>query len=1524
MTGQFDRRIIVITVFMFLSIVFSSFVFSATEVDVASGVYNLTVYVNDSTNNELLDNANVTLWNGATNSIIVPGYYLQTDSNGKVVFYNISSGNYSVLVNNRRGYYAYTPADTFMINASQGNYTFNVTLTRDFINPGITYSSPANNTKSFLLTRTFSFISSDDIDSLVNVSLYINDIYNQSLNGTGAGSFIATLPEGNHYWNLSVNDYWNNTNNTGAVNLTLDYTNPSYIDYNISTWSASGIGSQNASDYVYIWAYFNGTYTNITSVGLDVNTSGATYGTYTNTTRLQEGYYNFSFLMPNATVGEIYEFKLTATDEVTLTNTTTSFFVNLTDNLAPTITTISPQYLFIRPLQAYTINVTSADSIDSVLDVNISFRNTSSVLVKNITYSTRSGNEYRFSTTSNSVEGNYTLIINSTDDSGNMLENMTTWVYVDNSSPSVNVGLSSTSAKQNDVITVRANVTDVVDLDLDDYVVYVRSNQTGDFTDVQMVYLPSTTREFEANITITSSQSYDVAINVTAYDLAGNLGWDGTQVLSIDNSAPVVTINYPVDGITYEVSSILYNISYNYSIIGSSSSVYYFYANREYAYGWPSSASNIRNFTYKYPGKHSVTIYANDSVGNIGSDSVVFYTNASFNATEWAYEQNATSTQVQYVDLSSQAGPVLANYVDISSGSENNTVNFYVLFDDGKNITLQDVELNDSILNQNISVANNDTGFIDDYPNNYGAMIVDYIRPRYLDILDYQNMTLGFRYNSTEFDLIYMYRNNSGTETQTAISPCSGSLSSQTRCYRNEGGITKVYSMPFTTSTTNYYAFYLVNDTVAPTINITTTNNSIKNASTGHTLSALTNEQATCKLYFNDTSLANQSASGTSFSYTLPTLLNGDYEIYLECNDSYANSDTSWILMQIQDTLKPTISINSPSNGTTYTTTGSKTISITTSETANCEYNTTSLNFVYNSGGTDFTTTGSTTHSFSVTVVDNTTYNYYYKCQDLNGNQNTNGTFHRFSVSVPSSSGDDDDGDTGGDTGGTAPPTTSSTPDLYSATHFFSFINSQDGIDMTLNRNGVDLTKIVATLNNNVSSVTIKVDTFRTTSLESGETSIDEVSGQKDLYKYVRITPTSSLNDDDIDSASLTFRVEKSWFSGTTFTPQDIVFYKFLNNEWVKQISTYGSNDDSYHYYTVTSDGLSLYAIMAETNATTVELEPEQEVETVQSQPTESNPASSSSRSDDSGGLDTNTILIIVIVGGILGMVGYVGYKNKDQIMNSLQQQKKPMPASGDEVATDGETATVHNQKPAAPSATGTATASVTGKSAKVKPGTNMTVKQAVKAHDLHKPHEDMDMLVASLRELFKNVWKQGHSETAIKDSLYKHGWPSEKVEKAFDIIHKHLEDDFLRHKLGQPDPDVENLVKSIKSLLGKQDYGYTQDQIEKKLEQKGWPRYMIDEALMKLSKEMVLPFEVKINATQSQQGIAVAAKPGQASPKPSLAKTPSEELQELENYIQTVKKHGKKRDEVRSLLLSYGWQADIVDKLLDMYFKNK
>ncbi len=173
---------------------------------------------------------------------------------------------------------------------------------------------------------------------------------------------------------------------------------------------------------------------------------------------------------------------------------------------------------------------------------------------------------------------------------------------------------------------------------------------------------------------------------------------------------------------------------------------------------------------------------------------------------------------------------------------------------------------------------------------------------------------------------------------------------------------------------------------------------------------------------FNGTFLFNQtynSTGNTNFTnFTFNNLNDGRYNYNCESSDNSNNtffSANNYIFTV--DTTKPGISLLSPSNGSSQTSS-----SVTFSYNATDNFNLTSCTLIFNGGNdqTDSTITQGISQSFTKSSISNGDYTWAVSCLDIASNQNTSLTYDiEINVASPSGSpGGDSSGSDGADSSG--------------------------------------------------------------------------------------------------------------------------------------------------------------------------------------------------------------------------------------------------------------------------------------------------------------------------------------------------------------------------------------------------------------------------------------------------------------------------------------------------------------------------
>ena len=137
----------------------------------------------------------------------------------------------------------YSNSDTFSwrIHANDSNNNINST---DFYtitiagNPTVTLNSPADGSMTNNATVYFNFTATDELDSLINCSLYldsISNITNTTVNNGTSTIFELDLNSSDHTWFVQCTDSNNLTTNSSSRTLTVDTLSPYFTAENFTS-----------------------------------------------------------------------------------------------------------------------------------------------------------------------------------------------------------------------------------------------------------------------------------------------------------------------------------------------------------------------------------------------------------------------------------------------------------------------------------------------------------------------------------------------------------------------------------------------------------------------------------------------------------------------------------------------------------------------------------------------------------------------------------------------------------------------------------------------------------------------------------------------------------------------------------------------------------------------------------------------------------------------------------------------------------------------------------------------------------------------------------------------------------------------------------------------------------------------------------------------------------------------------------------------------------------------------------------
>jgi PGF-pre-PGF domain-containing protein len=117
---------------------------------------------------------------------------------------------------------------------------------------------------------------------------------------------------------------------------------------------------------------------------------------------------------------------------------------------------------------------------------------------------------------------------------------------------------------------------------------------------------------------------------------------------------------------------------------------------------------------------------------------------------------------------------------------------------------------------------------------------------------------------------------------------------------------------------------------------------------------------------------------------------------------------------------------------------------------------------------------------------------------------------------------------------------------------------------------GVDFSEIDIQVANKVSSVYLTV-----TKVDANPAGAPVL---QNVYSYVSVVK-QNINDQDISSATIKFKVEKTWVTQKGIDSSTIALYRYSNSVWNKLETSKLSEDSTYYYFQAKTPGFSYFAI---------------------------------------------------------------------------------------------------------------------------------------------------------------------------------------------------------------------------------------------------------------------------------------------------------------------------------------------------------
>jgi len=493
-----------------------------------------------------------------------------------------------------------TYANNYEINVSKATYTTNTTnynltteqnivhyVTLDLSNtaPSTLLSTPLNNYWSSTSSNEFICNSTDAEGNLKNITLYLwngtTTTNTTSITGSTNSTTISySLADDTYNWSCYVCDdsdscAWNETNRTVNVDATYPIVNITYPSNhtNSSDTSLNINYTSNDTNLDTCW-YSNDSYAINTTLASCINITGLTW---------IDGSHNVTVWVNDSA------------------NNINSSFIYFT---------IDATY----PIINITYPANNTHYTDTGLEINYTYveTNCDSVWYTNDTYATNTtlacGTNI---TTITWTEGNHNVTIWMNDTANNINLSFIAFT-IDTTNPLIDYDAQTEANESNfsrDFIYVNITLTETNFQNMS----FALYNDTDTINQTNY-----TTATSQINWTGLDDNNYTYQVNVT--DKANNKNYTGLRIITIDDTAPTVDVIEPLNDTSHNHYNLTINYTVSDNLIGLDSC---WYTNDTGVNNYSITCGT--NFTQNLSqGAHTIYIYSNDSLNNIGSDSVTY------------------------------------------------------------------------------------------------------------------------------------------------------------------------------------------------------------------------------------------------------------------------------------------------------------------------------------------------------------------------------------------------------------------------------------------------------------------------------------------------------------------------------------------------------------------------------------------------------------------------------------------------------------------------------------------------------------------------------------------------------------------------------------------------------------------------------------------------------------------------------------------------------------------------------------
>ena len=145
-------------------------------------------------------------------------------------------------------------------------------------------------------------------------------------------------------------------------------------------------------------------------------------------------------------------------------------------------------------------------------------------------------------------------------------------------------------------------------------------------------------------------------------------------------------------------------------------------------------------------------------------------------------------------------------------------------------------------------------------------------------------------------------------------------------------------------------------------------------------------------------------------------------------------------------------------------------------------------------------------------------------------------------------------------------------PETEEATYTSDVIYEGETVEVIVNDTDIPISNITFVVGETVTNASLDVEK------ETEPSDVSQPPG--DVYGYFTIN--TSISDDQISEAVIHFRVEISWIESNNIDPEDVVLWRYHNNNWQYIGTEIEGSDSEYYYYFAIIPGFSLFVITYE------------------------------------------------------------------------------------------------------------------------------------------------------------------------------------------------------------------------------------------------------------------------------------------------------------------------------------------------------